>query len=1219
EDHEGYANEAGHPWSHAGTGDQWTFPANQADSGTQAWGPPSSTGNKFTNGDTNARLVTGSMDLTNAPSDATMQMTHKYNWELFNYYCGYFWSGSWVEVSTDGGSTWQLLTPMGGYPGTMATYNTPADPDQPAFTCWSGGFDWTTNSFDISDYAGESDVRFGFHYVTTNSGFYLTYYQAQYWYIDDITIEGTAIDMSKAFVDEFSLSGAGYGATFPSAERVELMWGSGGGDVVRDPYTFVIPGAYKIIVDTWIEGFVDGDGNAALDDFESDNSVSASRETMFTLAFSDAEELVEDSDFTPVKDNGGDSLGWAPIFANDAYSPTHVWDIGDDATMSPYEGDDISLYSPVFDLSKSTSAKVVFKHRYNFFSSGSTLYDAGNVKISTDGGVTWTVLEPTSGKGYDGSAYYYGYYGNPLATERAFGGSQPVWVETQIRLDDYLGEGNEEVQLRWHMGGRFYDDDPFWQLDDIGIYALGFDLAQEKMEAPWSLELDEGATLTTAYHNLGAGDVGPGETVESVTVYGYLYDIEGNLVWSSDGDVIDDLEMDAHTGDIAIAMPAVGEPGVYRVGVMIGGFDVDGNKEVYRDLFRANNDESHALVVGTAQEDGAVLPLSGGSAFETLGTSRAETVPEHIGSAVKIVYDETDVLTDPEVAVDMPSGQFAFTPDYMTVLVGTNVTWTNSDTAIHTVTSPWFDSGDMANGDTFSYVFDTPGTYNYVCSYHEFSGMTGTVVVQEAARIDEVAATPYVKLWTTNTMLLFWAKYDLSENDLITLEASRKSDTSLNITLDKLNGFELYDGFTGELIEGGLQGDTKDEDGNLEWRLYYVNLETSKGDHWLNLQYSTYRSQAEGSKVRFQFRVSGDEGTAYLGGVQLIRTLPYGMFWTLASDENTGTIFPGTDASTAYYARNIGVFDNTLQFAPQLRLDAELLDWDMEVEASDADDGTALSTPKSGLNYTVVVSANRAVEVSVRVIAPAYDPDFYNGPGEPKGAPMSGQYRLSMEGREQGGGTKLEAPPYFYLTILKPDIAIVGLELPGSAVLEGQSMKVSVDLENYGNYAQNVRVYFYYADPDGELLAGGNSPWPSTRMTRFGAATAELLEPKAVLESKGKKTHTTVTATWEEGADGNGPQLPESATGDYSDVQVFVWANPTNGELTAADRDAGFDNIEEEKKNLDNNFEEASLRVVRKSVTSSSFGMALWGVALAGLVGALSLAVLRRGQEEDSV
>jgi plastocyanin len=73
---------------------------------------------------------------------------------------------------------------------------------------------------------------------------------------------------------------------------------------------------------------------------------------------------------------------------------------------------------------------------------------------------------------------------------------------------------------------------------------------------------------------------------------------------------------------------------------------------------------------------------------------------------------------------------FAFSPGAITVAVGTTVTWTNQDSASHTVTADdgSFDSKAFANGATFSQTFARAGTFKYHCAIH--SSMTASVVVQ---------------------------------------------------------------------------------------------------------------------------------------------------------------------------------------------------------------------------------------------------------------------------------------------------------------------------------------------------------------------------------------------------------------------------------------------------------------------------------------------------------
>jgi plastocyanin len=75
---------------------------------------------------------------------------------------------------------------------------------------------------------------------------------------------------------------------------------------------------------------------------------------------------------------------------------------------------------------------------------------------------------------------------------------------------------------------------------------------------------------------------------------------------------------------------------------------------------------------------------------------------------------------------------FAYNPDPVTIKVGQSVTWTNEDSAPHTATAKDRDvlqSGTLNQGESFTQVFDTPGTYEYFCEFHP--NMKGTIVVEE--------------------------------------------------------------------------------------------------------------------------------------------------------------------------------------------------------------------------------------------------------------------------------------------------------------------------------------------------------------------------------------------------------------------------------------------------------------------------------------------------------
>ena len=73
---------------------------------------------------------------------------------------------------------------------------------------------------------------------------------------------------------------------------------------------------------------------------------------------------------------------------------------------------------------------------------------------------------------------------------------------------------------------------------------------------------------------------------------------------------------------------------------------------------------------------------------------------------------------------------FMFQPTSVTVKAGSTVTWTNMDEEPHTVVSTGgvFRSNALDTKDSFSFKFDTPGTYHFACSIHP--RMVGTIVVQ---------------------------------------------------------------------------------------------------------------------------------------------------------------------------------------------------------------------------------------------------------------------------------------------------------------------------------------------------------------------------------------------------------------------------------------------------------------------------------------------------------
>jgi len=85
----------------------------------------------------------------------------------------------------------------------------------------------------------------------------------------------------------------------------------------------------------------------------------------------------------------------------------------------------------------------------------------------------------------------------------------------------------------------------------------------------------------------------------------------------------------------------------------------------------------------------------------------------------------------PSKATDVTIKNMAFGPAQVTVQKGATVKWTNQDSVVHTVTSDdnkFTSSGNLSNGGSYQFTFNTPGTYAYHCVLHP--NMKGAVVVQ---------------------------------------------------------------------------------------------------------------------------------------------------------------------------------------------------------------------------------------------------------------------------------------------------------------------------------------------------------------------------------------------------------------------------------------------------------------------------------------------------------
>ena len=107
--------------------------------------------------------------------------------------------------------------------------------------------------------------------------------------------------------------------------------------------------------------------------------------------------------------------------------------------------------------------------------------------------------------------------------------------------------------------------------------------------------------------------------------------------------------------------------------------------------------------------------------------------------------EEPSAMTGPvTVEVSIPSGTSVpgceetnecYIPKTVSINAGDTVSWSNDDTAAHTVTggsaadgpSGMFDSSLLIAGGTFEQTFDASGTLDYYCMVHPW--MTGSIQV----------------------------------------------------------------------------------------------------------------------------------------------------------------------------------------------------------------------------------------------------------------------------------------------------------------------------------------------------------------------------------------------------------------------------------------------------------------------------------------------------------
>ncbi len=131
--------------------------------------------------------------------------------------------------------------------------------------------------------------------------------------------------------------------------------------------------------------------------------------------------------------------------------------------------------------------------------------------------------------------------------------------------------------------------------------------------------------------------------------------------------------------------------------------------------------------------------------------------------------------------VQVSMTNFTFVPAVITITVGTTVKWTNNDPFPHTATSGpagnpdgTFNSGNMNQNATFSYVFQKAGVFPYYCQYHQ-PAMVGVVTVTPPLKVSEEQLIPAPVILYQNTPNPFNSETVLSYN------LRKKGDITLSV------------------------------------------------------------------------------------------------------------------------------------------------------------------------------------------------------------------------------------------------------------------------------------------------------------------------------------------------------------------------------------------------------------------------------------------------------
>ncbi|MEX0599518.1 MAG: hypothetical protein WD205_02670 [Rhodothermales bacterium] len=333
------------------------------------------------------------------------------------------WDGGNVKVSVDGGATWEVVEPEGGYNGTIGTdFENPLG-GEPGFGGYSYG--WRR---EIVELPSAADVRVRFDFGTDGSNAEEALFYAG-WYVDDVVIT------TELPEDAQPPSASG----LPAARTIRLPDRA-------DPPSISITAQD----DTGIEAVI-----SRYEVYSGDGSVSGSRRLAMSGTRLDIFEgfVVPEQSF-----EAGDRIEYTLLLRDfdgneTEYGNPFVVDFRSEQRTSVLQGAVATgIWRPLSDqwIAEGTSSETgssIILQPFTVSSNGErnelvlehifSLGDAvgGNVKISDDDGATWSVLEPDEAY----PAVFSPDNGHRMAGQPVFAGTSDGIAVHVFDLDPYAG------------------------------------------------------------------------------------------------------------------------------------------------------------------------------------------------------------------------------------------------------------------------------------------------------------------------------------------------------------------------------------------------------------------------------------------------------------------------------------------------------------------------------------------------------------------------------------------------------------------------------------------------------------------------------------------------------------------------------------------------------------------------------------------------------------